>query len=141
MGKLLLYGIPFVITLYAFIDCLLTPRDQVRSLPKFLWVILVLVLPFIGAIAWFALGRPRSNRYDDGMGGGGNGGGGGSANPPGPRVPGMPGRRRGPSAPDDDPKFLRGLEEQAWAEKMRQRRSGGNDTSPPEPKAQHLPTD
>jgi hypothetical protein len=140
MGKLLLYGVPFVITLYAFIDCLLTPRDQVRSLPKFLWLTLVLVVPLVGAIAWFALGRPNATRYDDGMGGNGNGGG-GSANPPGPRVPGMPSRRRSPSSPDDDPKFLRGLEEQAWAEKMRQRRSGDNDISPPEPKANQLPTD
>ena len=30
-------------------------------------------------------------------------------------------RKRGPVAPDDDPQFLRGLDDQLWQEKRRQR--------------------
>lgn len=128
MGRLLMYAIPIVITLYAFIDALMTPREQARSLPKTLWIIVILVLPFFGAIAWLLLGRPRTNPYDRGAGGGGGGGGGGRR-PSAPRLPGLPGRRRGPVAPDDDPEFLRHLDEAAWQAKMRERRSGNEDTT------------
>ena len=37
------------------------------------------------------------------------------------------GRRRGPLAPDDDPKFLKQLSDDAWVKKMQRRRG---DTTP-----------
>jgi hypothetical protein len=78
VGRFLIYGIAFVVVLYAFIDVVLSRGDDVRSLPKPLWAILVLVLPLLGALGWFVWGRPRAA---------GNGGG---------LVPGS-----GPVAPDD----------------------------------------
>lgn len=53
--------------------------QRVRHLPKFLWFILVIVLPVIGMIAWWLFGRPLNR----------------------PTPP--------PLAPDDDPDFLRNL--------------------------------
>ena len=127
MARFLLYAIPVVITIYALIDAIMTPGRQARTLPKALWVVLIVVLPFAGAIAWLLLGRPRSEPYDRGNGRGGGGGGGGT--PSAPRLPGLPGRKRGPAAPDDDPAFLRELDDAAWEAKMRERRAGNEDSS------------
>jgi hypothetical protein len=93
-------GVLVILGLYIsfIIDVLRTPGTQVRSLPKAVWLILVIVLPIIGGVLWFIFGRAKPA--------------------PGSRF----GRRRGPQAPDDDPKFLKRIDEEAWREKMRQRR-------------------
>ncbi|PZE26535.1 MULTISPECIES: PLD nuclease N-terminal domain-containing protein [unclassified Curtobacterium] len=44
-------------TVYAVIDCAWVPRDRVRALNKPLWIVLVVVLPIIGAVLWYLLGR------------------------------------------------------------------------------------
>ncbi|MCL2780151.1 MAG: PLD nuclease N-terminal domain-containing protein [Actinomycetia bacterium] len=107
---LLLTLIAIAIWLYAIFDALLTPADQTRNLPKGAWVVIVLLLPDLGTIAWFILGRPR--RADASR----------SQNARGMRWP-SPGAATPfgrasrshpahPSAPDDDPEFLRQLAEQ-----------------------------
>lgn len=122
MGRLLLYAIPVVITIYALIDAIMTPRVQARSLPKPLWIVLIILIPLLGALAWLLVGRPRAEPHH--RGGGGNGGGGGTDGPAPRTPPTRPGRRRGSPAPDDDPEFLRRLDQAAWERKMRERRSG-----------------
>lgn len=50
---------------FALVDIILRPSDQVRHLPKLAWVFIVILLPLIGSILWFALGReyaPRAPR-------------------------------------------------------------------------------
>ncbi|MEU3919397.1 PLD nuclease N-terminal domain-containing protein [Streptomyces sp. NPDC029004] len=57
--------LPFLLVLalwiYAFIDCLNTPEQEVKHLPKVVWVIIVLLFGevLIGPIAWLAAGRDR----------------------------------------------------------------------------------
>ena len=57
--------LPFLLVLalwiYAFIDCLNTPEEEVRHLPKVVWIIIVLLFGevLIGPIAWLAAGRAR----------------------------------------------------------------------------------
>lgn len=81
----------------SIVDVLRTPRPAARTLPKWAWLLIVILIPLIGGLIWFFLGRER----------------------PGPgRLFG----RRAPSAPDDDPQFLRRLEEEAWRKRMRERR-------------------
>ena len=93
-------GVLFVIALYIYfiIDVLRTPRGDTRSLPKFVWLILVVVVPLLGGFIWLALGRVWPS--------------------PGSRF----GRRRAPLAPDDDPKFLKQLDDDVWSKKMKRRR-------------------
>lgn len=59
------YGVLSVIGLVLWIFCVIdsiTSRpDEVRNLPKVAWVILVLLFPFIGSIAWLVAGRPQSS--------------------------------------------------------------------------------
>lgn len=41
----------------ALIDIIKRDDSQVKHLPKMVWVILVVLLPLIGSILWFTLGR------------------------------------------------------------------------------------
>lgn len=41
----------------ALIDIILRDESQVKHLPKLVWVLLVVLLPMIGGILWFVLGR------------------------------------------------------------------------------------
>lgn len=41
----------------ALVDIIRRDDSQVRFLPKMVWLILVVLLPLIGSILWFALGR------------------------------------------------------------------------------------
>lgn len=47
----------FAVVLFALIDIITRDPWQVRHLPKVTWVILVIFLPLIGSIIWFAVGR------------------------------------------------------------------------------------
>jgi hypothetical protein len=112
MGRVLLYGAVFVVVLYAFIDVLQTQSARVRTLPKWLWALLVVIVPVLGAVAWFLLGRPGRDDAAGGRRGLGRG---------------------GPVAPDDDPTFLRELEDQAFREQMRRRHEQQRGQTPPAP--------
>lgn len=85
--------------IYAFIDCLNTPEEQVRGLPKVIWVIIILLFGevLVGPIAWLVAGKQRYPVA------------------PGSGTPSAWHREQpGPAwvAPDDNPQFLRGLKEE-----------------------------
>ncbi|MEU5635713.1 PLD nuclease N-terminal domain-containing protein [Streptomyces rishiriensis] len=91
--------LPFLLVLalwiYAFIDCLNTPEEEVRGLPKVVWVIVILLFGevLVGPVAWLVAGRARHALA-----------GGGTA-AESPRA-----RRAEWVAPDDNPEFLKSLE-------------------------------
>lgn len=41
----------------ALIDIITRDDSQVRFLPKMVWIIIVILLPLIGSLLWFAIGR------------------------------------------------------------------------------------
>jgi hypothetical protein len=90
MIRLLPWLLTIAVTVYAVVDCIQTDDAQVRGLPKLLWLLLILLFPIVGAIAWFIAGRPL-------RGSPGRPGGGPTHRPPPPR------------GPDDDHDFLRRL--------------------------------
>jgi Phospholipase_D-nuclease N-terminal len=94
-----LYGLFFLVDLalmvVALIDCLSTDEYAVRSLPKVVWVFLILLFSPIGPIVWFVAGRPQGQPA--GRGGDWR---------PGRGFPERE-RPRASMAPDDDPEFLR----------------------------------
>jgi hypothetical protein len=91
MGRALPFLIVLVATLVALIDCLSSQREDIRGLPRPVWVLAILLLPIIGPVAWFFAGRPASLEPQAGA-----------------ITPGR-GRKR-VAAPDDDPEFLRGID-------------------------------
>lgn len=93
------FAVLVVIALYIsfIVDVIRTPSATVRALQKWVWLLVVIVFPIVGGLLWWIFGRPR-------------------------RINGFGWHRRQPLAPDDDPRFLKQLDEQAWREKMRRRR-------------------
>lgn len=93
--------VPVVLVLalyvYTLIDLATSRSDEVRVLPRLVWLLVVLVVPIVGPVLWLVFGRPV-NAHGGGFG----------ARLRGPRGP-RPKPPR-PIAPDDDPDFLRGLD-------------------------------
>lgn len=51
-----LYIVAIILAIYAVVDCLRTPTEDLPGgLPKFLWLLLILVLTLIGPIAWLVI--------------------------------------------------------------------------------------
>ena len=44
--------------IFCIIDVITTDNDRIRNLPKGLWLLIVLLLPDIGSIAWLIAGHP-----------------------------------------------------------------------------------
>lgn len=84
-----------VFTIFTTVFAVSADKNQVRLLPKWVWIALCLVVPILGGILYLTLGRPVS----------GAAGGGAS------RSSGRfgYGARTTTIAPDDDPDFLRKL--------------------------------
>jgi hypothetical protein len=87
MIRFLPFALEVVLLVYCLVDCVQTDSALVRTLPKPLWVLLILVVPLVGGIAWLLAGRPEGRPGD---------------------APGQGGSRpAAPRGPDDDPDFLR----------------------------------
>lgn len=87
---LLLIGV----TVYCVIDIVRSTRDERLGVHPALWVLLVLLVPLFGSLAWLSVRWSRRTAAA-----------GPSAGPSGTA------RRRRATGPDDDPDFLRGLDE------------------------------
>ncbi|MEV0902642.1 PLD nuclease N-terminal domain-containing protein [Actinoplanes sp. NPDC049802] len=73
------------LSVVALIDCLVTDRSRLQSFPRSAWVVLILLCPVLGAIAWFRSGRV---------------------------TPGVPVQAVAtPIGPEDDPDFVRRMAE------------------------------
>jgi hypothetical protein len=118
MPRVLLAVAVLTIVVYGLVDVIRTDRRLTRGISKPAWIVVMVVLPVIGAALWFIFGRPRGSR---------------------------PAQQtfRHPTAPDDDPEFLRALElkrrKQAEADRQKklndqldareQKRGDGSDDS------------
>jgi hypothetical protein len=56
--------VAFALFVVALLDVIMRREDQIKHLPKIAWVFIVILLPLVGAILWFAIGReyPSSPR-------------------------------------------------------------------------------
>ena len=57
LGFIALTALP----LYAFIDCAMKDETQIKNLPKWGWLLVILFTQAFGAIAYFIAGRNRGN--------------------------------------------------------------------------------
>lgn len=76
---LILALVAAIVWVYSVVDCALQPATRHRGVSKGIWVVIVVLLPVVGGLLWFAVGRGRARPVTR------------------------------PSAPDDDPEFLRTL--------------------------------
>ena len=79
MARVLIVGglLAVAAAVFAAVDCALTERGSIRALPRPPWIVVILVLPVVGPLLWYLLGRGTGV---------------------------VLGR---PAGPDDDPAFLR----------------------------------
>ena len=62
----LVFLILFAFWIWAILDVIATDSGLCRNLPKGVWLILVLLLPDIGSLAWLLLGRPEKGSWRPG---------------------------------------------------------------------------
>jgi hypothetical protein len=114
---MLMSVVVFAIWVFCLVDVIGTDEVRMRHLPKLGWLLVVILLPFVGSIAWLALGRPE-----------------GPARPTAVRTPGFPEYERpGRFIPQDstrDEEFLaqvraRAEEQRRRYEEQRKRDQGG----------------
>jgi hypothetical protein len=53
--------IVFALFVFALVDIIVRPSDQARHLPKLVWILIVVLLPLVGSILWFAVGREHTS--------------------------------------------------------------------------------
>lgn len=76
--------ISIAFTIYTLVECARTEQSVIRGLPKWAWILLIILIGLLGAIGYWIWGRPKNQ----GPGRGGN---------------------RKIIPPDDNPDFLRKL--------------------------------
>lgn len=52
-----IYAIIAVLYIYALVECIRTPEARIRILPKAGWLVIMVLTPLLGAIAWRNLGK------------------------------------------------------------------------------------
>ena len=84
MARLLIVGgfLALVFWVYSIVDCTVQPATRHRGVPKGAWIAIVVLIPVIGGLLWFTIGRRRR----------------GTAQSSAQTI-----------APDDDPEFLRSI--------------------------------
>ena len=88
MARILPIVLLLALIVFALVDCIRTPRHLMPpGLPRGVWVVLIILVPVIGAVAWLVISRF-----------------------PGIASGGLPRRPKGPTAPDDDLQFLADLD-------------------------------
>jgi hypothetical protein len=60
--QLLATVVTFALWAYCLVGVISCPPNRVRNLPKLVWVLLVVLFPFVGSIAWLVAGRPTGER-------------------------------------------------------------------------------
>ena len=84
MVRALVILLPLALTLYTFVECAMRDDSQIKKIPKWGWLLVILFLQPIGGIVYLVIGRVRRPRGR------------------------KPGKKR-ILPPDDDPDFLRSI--------------------------------
>ncbi|MEQ4208061.1 PLD nuclease N-terminal domain-containing protein [Actinopolymorpha sp. B17G11] len=98
MPRVLPVLVAIVLVVFCLVDLVQSRREDVRTMPRPLWALVIVCVPFLGPLGWLLAGRPRA---------------GSQSRPTSPTM----------VAPDDNPEFLSRLKErrlEAEDERLRQ---------------------
>ena len=120
MIRVLPFLIELILVVFCLVDCIQADQRRIRNLPRWAWVLAILIVPIVGCIARLLAGRPPRSSP--------------SSQRPSPSTSassGFPGiERPRPVAPDDDPEFLSKLKQsnaeherllKRWEEELKRR--------------------
>ncbi|MBS1908062.1 MAG: PLDc N-terminal domain-containing protein [Actinobacteria bacterium] len=64
MARFLVIGgfLAAVFWVFSVVDCIAQPASRHRGVPKGVWIAIVVVIPVIGGLLWFGIGRTRRGR-------------------------------------------------------------------------------
>ncbi|CAD5990740.1 PLDc N-terminal domain-containing protein [Agreia sp. COWG] len=48
--------------IYSIVDAAFRPARLIRALPKWAWLLIIIVIPLIGGVLWFVIGRGRERQ-------------------------------------------------------------------------------
>lgn len=105
MIRALPFLILFVLAIFCLVQAISARDDEVRNLPRFVWILLILFFPLVGSIAWLVAGRPLPAPRQTWA-------------PPGFPEYDRPGRAAATN-PEDDAEFLRKVRERAEEQRRR----------------------
>jgi len=133
MIRLLPYAIELALVVFCLIDCVQSDEHRIRNLPKWVWIVLIILLPIVGCVVWLVAGRPT------------RGSAGREVSWPTTKTAGFPEYQRPrqrAKAPDDDPEFLRSLKKantehedmlRKWEEDLKRREDEMRKDEDPKP--------
>lgn len=107
-------------TVFSTVYAITADKTKVRGLPKWLWILLCLLLPIVGGILYLTVGRPLPDRRATG------------------------GYKTKTVAPDDDPDFLRRIRREMEKDKKDKKpkpESNGEPAQDEDPKDPEAPED
>ncbi|MGV8884292.1 MAG: PLD nuclease N-terminal domain-containing protein [Microbacteriaceae bacterium] len=61
---MILYLVYVVAIILVLVDVITRDNSLIRFLPKATWVFIVVILPLIGTVLWFTVGREYGQRFD-----------------------------------------------------------------------------
>lgn len=64
--RFLLIVLPIIFTIYTLVDCAGTDASEIRNLPKWGWLLIIIFVGTIGTIAYWIAGRPRRRGINPG---------------------------------------------------------------------------
>ena len=111
--ELLMGVVSLVLCIFCLVEAISTPDSDIRNLPKVWWIILILLFPLVGSIAWLVAGRPvatRQSRYE-------------RSAPAFPEYD-RPGRAAG-ATPESDEEFLKRVRERAEEQRRKAKEADG----------------
>ena len=115
MLRILPYLLFIALDVWALVDILQTPEEDLEGLPKVIWVLFILLFPVIGSLVYIFAGKKRRRQPSEG----------------GPLAAYRPYRSSGPTlAPDDDPAFLEKLRLHKWQQDLEERERKLRDEGP-----------
>ncbi|MDR2322448.1 PLD nuclease N-terminal domain-containing protein [Microbacterium sp. NPDC089698] len=67
MARFLVIGgfLAAVFWVFSIVDCIVQPASRHRGVPKGVWIAIVVLIPVIGGLLWFTIGRTRRGRTAD----------------------------------------------------------------------------
>jgi hypothetical protein len=95
-----------VLWIFCILDVISTEEVLCRNLPKYVWLLIVIILPDVGSIAWLLLGRPVGAGFRLGS------------------QVGVYKPQKRAIGPEDSPDFLASMERkrlEGWAQEFRRR--------------------